>query len=89
MAMMTRSKKKKKIPFPSPPYDVSFVSSCFCQKERALCTFLITLPHVLEFRIMFTAHMLFWQLACIPPCFHPLKEPDAAEWNRNCHAGSR
>lgn len=32
-----------KIPFPSPPYEVSFISSCFCQEERALCTFLITL----------------------------------------------
>lgn len=42
-----------------------------------------------EFGIMFTAHMLFWQPACIPPCFHPLKEPGTAEWNRNCHVGSR
>eukprot|EP00073_Rattus_norvegicus_P053864 XP_017456257.1 PREDICTED: uncharacterized protein LOC103694070 isoform X1 [Rattus norvegicus] len=58
------------------------------KKERALCTFLVTLPHVLEFRIMFIAHVFFWQPASIPPCFHPLKEPDAAEWNSNCHTGS-
>ncbi|KAF6109676.1 hypothetical protein HJG60_010907 [Phyllostomus discolor] len=31
------------------------------------------------------AHVLFWQPARIPSCFHPLKELGSVEWNWSCH----